>query len=137
MKGTKMKISELCKELNEKYDTDIFTSEFGDVELGDDAETQWIQLKGRDEIHVEALIKKMEIGAVNIGNNQLSISDLEYIVHGDSAEELRDEIQHLREHISYLESESEENANEVIALNGVKKFAQETILKAMRGDTNG
>lgn len=132
-----MKISELCKELNEKYDTDIFTSEFGDIELGDNAETQWIRLKGRDEIHVEALIKTMEIGSINVDRNQLSISDLEYIAHGDSTEDLKDEIQHLREHISYLESESEEKVNEVIALNGVKEFAQETILKAMKGGING
>lgn len=124
-----MTYKEIVEHLNNTYNTDIFYSDY-DGEFGDRT-VVFIDAKSKlgKNFSVEVNPITLEIGSVII--NKLTVEDIKILSNVDSnlfekTQTLSLELAKEKENTDYWRNKDREN-------NAVKEFAQDTILKAIKG----
>ena len=122
-----MTYQELANKLNEKYNTDIF---YCDYHLNVDGKEADIKFKSKlnEEFYVSVNVETLEFEKI-FRFSFVDFSTVESIVKWNQ----QDEIDKLKANVKFLESENKNLKNSVSSGNAIKDFAQDTILKAIKG----
>lgn len=122
-----MTYQELTNKLNEKYNTNIFYSNYN-LEIDNKQADIKFKSKLNEEFYVNVDVETLEFKKI-FTFIFVDFSTIESIAKGNQ----QDEVDKLKVDIKFLESENKDLKNSVSSHNAIKDFAQDTILKAIKG----
>lgn len=128
-----MKYSELVAELNKKYETDVFYKfyEGFDAEIEDYTTQTTVHFKSQigEEFTVDIDLKTLEIKSIYTYKS-IDIKTIEAIAKGSQT----DKVKKLEKKVNELEVSAGLQAQTIKSQRAALNYAQETILRAIRGE---